>query len=56
MPDVAWSYEEPRNFAEAVEGMICFFNERVDISVDGVAGGASADSLVGGLTRVLSMA
>ena len=35
--DIAWSYEEPHNFAEAVEGMICFFNERVDISIDGVA-------------------
>ena len=37
IPDVAWSYEEPHNFAEAVEAMICFFNERVDISIDGVA-------------------
>jgi uncharacterized protein (DUF427 family) len=35
--DVAWSYEEPHNFAAAVEGMIAFFNERVDITVDGVA-------------------
>jgi uncharacterized protein (DUF427 family) len=35
--DVAWSYEEPHNYAAAVEGMICFFNERVDISVDGVS-------------------
>jgi uncharacterized protein (DUF427 family) len=35
--DVAWSYEEPHNFAAEVEGMICFFNERVDISVDGIA-------------------
>jgi uncharacterized protein (DUF427 family) len=33
--DVAWTYEEPHNYAAAVEGMICFFNERVDISVDG---------------------
>ena len=35
--DVAWSYEEPHNYAAAVEGMICFFNERVDISIDGVS-------------------
>ena len=35
--DVAWSYEEPHNYAAAVCGMICFFNERVDISIDGVA-------------------
>ena len=34
--DVAWSYEEPHNYAAAVEAMIAFFNERVDISVDGV--------------------
>ena len=34
--DVAWSYEEPHNYATPVKGMICFFNERVDVSVDGV--------------------
>jgi uncharacterized protein (DUF427 family) len=33
--DVVWSYEDPHNYATAVEGMLCFFNERVDISVDG---------------------
>jgi uncharacterized protein (DUF427 family) len=33
--DVAWSYEEPHNYASAVGGMISFFNERVDISIDG---------------------
>jgi uncharacterized protein (DUF427 family) len=37
VPDVAWSYEEPHNYAEAVGGMICFYNERVDISIDGEA-------------------
>ena len=35
VPDVAWSYPQPHNYATAVEGMLCFFNERVDISVDG---------------------
>jgi uncharacterized protein (DUF427 family) len=34
--DVVWSYEHPHNFAIAVEGMLCFFNERADISIDGV--------------------
>jgi uncharacterized protein (DUF427 family) len=34
--DVAWSYEQPHNFAAEVKGMIAFFNERVDITVDGV--------------------
>lgn len=34
-PDVAWTFEEPHNFATAVEGLVCFYNERVDITVDG---------------------
>jgi uncharacterized protein (DUF427 family) len=34
--DVAWSYEDPHNYAAPVAGMIAFFNERVDVSVDGV--------------------
>jgi uncharacterized protein (DUF427 family) len=33
--DVAWSFELPHNYATAVGDLICFFNERVDISVDG---------------------
>lgn len=32
---IAWSYEEPLNDAVPVRGMICFYNERVDIEVDG---------------------
>lgn len=35
MSDVAWSYEDPHNYATAVRGMLTFFNERVDIAVDG---------------------
>jgi len=34
--DVAWSYEGPHNYATAVRGMLSFFNERVDLYVDGV--------------------
>lgn len=34
--DVAWSYENPDNYAVPVKDLICFYNERVDISVDGV--------------------
>ena len=34
---MAWSYEEPHNYATAVKGLISFFNERVDVSVDGVS-------------------
>ena len=33
--DVAWSYEDPHNYAMLVKDMICFFNERVDLRVDG---------------------
>ncbi|MGI9030283.1 MAG: DUF427 domain-containing protein [Ilumatobacteraceae bacterium] len=33
--DVAWSYDDPHNYATLVKDMICFFNERVDVSIDG---------------------
>jgi uncharacterized protein (DUF427 family) len=33
--DVVWSYPEPRREGEPVAGMLCFFNEHVDIEVDG---------------------
>lgn len=36
--DVVWTYAEPQHDAEAVRGMLCFFNERVDIELDGVVG------------------
>jgi uncharacterized protein (DUF427 family) len=32
---IAWSYELPLNDAMPVRSMICFYNERVDIDVDG---------------------
>jgi uncharacterized protein (DUF427 family) len=32
---IAWSYEEPLNDAVPVRGLIAFYNERVDIEVDG---------------------
>jgi uncharacterized protein (DUF427 family) len=32
---VAWSYELPLNDAVPVRSMICFYNERTDIEVDG---------------------
>ena len=35
MTDVAWSYEDPHNYATLVKDMICFFNERVDVIVAG---------------------
>lgn len=33
--DLAWSYEEPIPDAEPIAGHVCFFNERVDVLVDG---------------------
>jgi len=33
---LAWYYEEPLGGMERVKGRICFFNERVDLSLDGV--------------------
>jgi uncharacterized protein (DUF427 family) len=35
LEDAAWSYEDPHNYATSVKDMICFFNERVDVSIDG---------------------
>ena len=32
---IAWSYELPLNDAMPVRSMLCFYNERVDIDVDG---------------------
>jgi uncharacterized protein (DUF427 family) len=34
LEDVAWSYEDPHNYATSVKDRICFFNERVDVSID----------------------
>jgi uncharacterized protein (DUF427 family) len=34
-PDVAWTYEDTRHEADPVRGRICFYNERVDLEVDG---------------------
>jgi len=34
--DLAWSYEDPRPEASAVQGLVAFFNERVDITLEGV--------------------
>jgi uncharacterized protein (DUF427 family) len=34
-PDVAWTYLEPLPDAEQIRGLIAFFNERAEITVDG---------------------
>jgi uncharacterized protein (DUF427 family) len=33
--DLAWTYEEPLHDAERVRGLVAFFNERVDVILDG---------------------
>ena len=32
--DIAWSYEQPIPEAEKIAGLVCFYNERVEITVD----------------------
>ncbi len=34
--DLVWRYEEPMPAALPIKGLLCFFNERVDMEVDGV--------------------
>ena len=33
--DVAWTYDDPAPEVEPIRGRICFYNERVDLEVDG---------------------
>jgi uncharacterized protein (DUF427 family) len=33
--DLAWSYGFPTRQLEPIAGLICFYNEKVDITVDG---------------------
>jgi uncharacterized protein (DUF427 family) len=35
--DLAWTYPEPERDGEAIRDLICFFNERVDLEIDGLA-------------------
>jgi uncharacterized protein (DUF427 family) len=37
VPDVAWSYESPLLDAIPVRGCVCFYHERFDLELDGVA-------------------
>jgi len=34
-PDLAWSYSFPLPAVQAIAGLVCFYNEKVDIHVDG---------------------
>lgn len=33
--DIVWSYEAPIPEAEAIAGLMCFYNERVELTIDG---------------------
>ena len=35
VPDLAWTYEEPLHDAARVGGLIAFFDERIDVTLDG---------------------
>ncbi len=35
VPDLAWSYEDPLPDAEQVRGLVSFYQERLDVTVDG---------------------
>ena len=35
--DLVWSYESPIPEAEAITGLMCFYNERVDLTVEAEA-------------------
>ncbi len=34
-PDIVWSYATPLPESEAIAGMMCFYDDRVDIEIDG---------------------
>ena len=36
-PEVAWTYAFPTREAQPIAGLVAFYNERVDLTVDGVA-------------------
>jgi uncharacterized protein (DUF427 family) len=35
--DIVWAYEDPIEGMEAIAGRLCFFDERVDVTIDGEA-------------------
>ncbi|MGH8873771.1 MAG: DUF427 domain-containing protein [Acidimicrobiia bacterium] len=34
-PDLAWSYRHPTSESAGIAGLVCFYNEKVDLAVDG---------------------
>ena len=37
-PDLVWGYDDPLPESAEVEGLMCFYNEKVDLEVDGRPG------------------
>ncbi len=35
--DIAWTYTHPLDEVAAIKGMVCFYSERTDLELDGVA-------------------
>ena len=35
VPDIAWTYEDPLHDAAQVRGLVAFFDERIDVILDG---------------------
>ena len=35
-PDIAWTYRAPIAGAEKIKGLICFYNDKVDLEINGV--------------------
>ena len=35
--DIAWTYPHPLDEVAAIRGMVCFYSERTDLELDGVA-------------------
>jgi uncharacterized protein (DUF427 family) len=35
LADIAWTYEQPLHDAAQVRGLIAFFDERIDVTLDG---------------------
>ena len=33
--DLAWAYEDPIDGMERIAGYVCFYDERVDLAIDG---------------------
>ena len=48
---VAWSYEEPFDEVGSIRGLVAFYDERVDLEVDGEAQERPRTAVVEGLTR-----